>query len=153
MFKKTFLTLGLLFLTLESASAITKAEEAKITQRERTRLMAMRGNTFGIFGWDGFENLNLDSKKIFLGCLHKKGIVVMNDHYLENICRDIADNDDTPTCSEKKWAPFKKLKGNVVFVDAEGRVAPYFRPLTDEETRELYGNRVPVCSSYEFDFY
>lgn len=150
--KKIFWVLSFLLLILQPVFAITKQEEAKISRRERNKLMAMRGNTFGIFGWDGFENLNLDSKTIFVGCLDIYGIVIMNDEMLETICRGIADEDDSPTCPKKRMEKFERIKGNVIFVDSQGRIAPYFRPLTNEETRELYGDRVPICSSYQLDY-
>lgn len=152
MIKKIFWILSILLLILQPVFAITKQEEAKISRRERNKLMAMRGNTFGIFGWDGFENLNLDSKTIFVGCLDIYGITTMDDEIIESICRNIADEDDSPTCPEKRIEIFKKIKGNVIFMDSQGRIAPYFRPLTIEEIHELYGNRVPTCNTYQLDY-
>ena len=145
---KKYLLITALFISLISSSfAITKEEEAKMTKIEKMRLMAMRGNTYGMFGWE--KELNLNNS--FLGCLDKNGILIMNKGLLDDICNYMANYNDTPTCSEKEMARFRKLKGDVVFVDSKGYVAPYFRPLTKEEVYELFGDRgTPVCISYEF---
>ena len=149
---KKYLLITALFISLISSSfAITKEEEAKMTRIEKMRLMAMRGNTYGMFGWQ--KDLTLENFS-FLGCLDENGILIVNDKFISNRCGGIDHDNNYENCSSKTVAKYEKMKGNIVFVRSRGGFAPYFRPLTKEEAYELFGDRgTPVCISYKYRFY
>lgn len=142
---KKYLLIIMLFISLiNSSSAITIEEAKKYPKREVNKLFAMRGITFGMFAWSK-EDLSLDGK-IKMGCLDRDGIMRMNEDFVNRLCDGWAWARDKPTCPESYISKFRKRIGEIFFLgNDETIVAPYFRPLTEEETKEIFGNKTPTC--------
>lgn len=148
------LTILFLLISVNPCLALTNQEISKLSQREKIKILAQRG-TYGIFAWNK-EDLNLDGKNIYVGCLEY--VTTFKDKFINDKCRELSWEEDFPDCNKVK-EKYKTLmrkngekNGQVVFIDNRNRIAPYFRALTKEEIKYLYGDRIPYCEIEDVNF-
>ncbi len=139
--KKYLITIVLLLIAISNSYSITQKELDEMGNREWQKILAKRGGP-GLFAIKK-EDLSLDRRGI-VSCF--TGVDKVTKESLHEQCLNWGRTMDIFTCEEvPDYHHWKAKMGHTIFMTNRGTAFPYFRPLTQEEEIELFGNRIPTC--------